>query len=260
MAQQKHSEWLDQWSTHEDRAAFLFEDWIRPHTIETFRDRDVLECGCGGGQHTALVAAVAHSITAVDLNCAQLASSKNPGLSRARFVEADIATMDLGRRFDVVFCIGVIHHTDDPDRTFANMLRHCKPGATLIVWTYSAEGNGLVRWIVEPVRKAFLRHLPRPAVELLARAITAALYPIVHTVYRVPFLNFLPYYDYFGNFRRLTFERNTLNVFDKLNAPQTKFTTYAKCRTWFNARDFVAESISILPYKGVSWSLSGTVR
>ena len=97
-------------------------------------------------------------------------------------------------------------------------------------------------------------------VELLARAITAALYPIVHTVYRVPFLNFLPYYDYFGNFRRLTFERNTLNVFDKLNAPQTKFTTYAKCRTWFNARDFVAESISILPYKGVSWSLSGTVR
>jgi SAM-dependent methyltransferase len=165
--------------------------------------------------------------------------------------------MDLGRQFDMVMSIGVIHHTDDPDRTFANLYRHCKPGGTVVIWTYSAEGNALVRFLVEPLRKAVLKHLPRKALSAVSKAITALLYPPVYTVYMIPFLRFLPYYDYFGNFRRLSFKRNVLNVFDKLNAPQVRFTTLAKCREWFNEARFDQPSISITRYKGVNYSLSG---
>ncbi len=258
--QAKQPEWFEQWSRFEDGEAFLFEDWIKPYTIDVFRGRDVLECGCGGGQHTAMMAPFARSVTAVDLNCAALASGRRQGLEHVAFVEADLATMELGRQFDVVLCIGAIHHTDFPDRTFANMLRHCRPGGGVIVWTYSAEGNALVRWIVEPIRKVFLRRWHRSAVATLSKAITAALYPAVFTIYRLPFLRFLPYYEYFQNFRRLSFERNVLNVFDKLNAPQTIFTTRAKCSEWFNPRDFEPSSIAILPYKGVSYRLSGVRR
>jgi SAM-dependent methyltransferase len=168
--------------------------------------------------------------------------------------------MDLGRQFDVVVCVGVIHHTDDPDRTFANLLRHCAPGGRVIVWTYSAEGNGPVRWLVEPVRKIFLRHLPRTWLVRLSQVITAGLYPIVFGPYRIQALRGLPYFEYFANFRRLSFERNVLNVFDKLNAPQTRFTTRATCSRWFNPSDFEARSISIRPYAGVSYSLSGVKR
>jgi len=50
---------------------------------------------------------------------------------------------------------------------------------------------------------------------------------------------------------------NVLNVFDKLNAPQTVFTTAAKCRQWMSDDRFEPGSISIRPYKGVSYSLSG---
>ncbi|RME60705.1 methyltransferase domain-containing protein, partial [Candidatus Parcubacteria bacterium] len=155
------------------------------------------------------------------------------------------------------FCIGVIHHTDDPDRTFANIYRHCKPGGLVIVWTYSAEGNELVRWILEPVRKTLLRWLPRGALVWMSKVITALLYIPVYTIYKLPWLSFLPYYEYFGNFRRLSFERNMLNIFDKLNAPQTKFTTLEKCYEWFSPTRFVPESISIRRYAGVSYSLSG---
>jgi hypothetical protein len=70
----------------------------------------------------------------------------------------------------------------------------------------------------------------------------------------------MPYSEYFVNFRRLSFERNMLNVFDKLNAPQTRFTTRQKCLEWFSAERFEPASIVIKPYAGVSYHLSGVKR
>ena len=254
------NEWHAQWSMYSDSERFLFDEWIAPATLEDFRDKDVLECGCGGGQHTDTVAQVARNIVAVDLNTIDLARQRNARHDNVTFVESDLTTMDLGREFDVVFCIGVIHHTGDPDAAFERLFKHCKPGGRVIVWTYSAEGNALVRYGVEPLRKAVLRFLPRRALHYWSWLLTASLYPIVHTVYRIPALSFLPYYEYFQNFRRLSFGRNLLNVFDKLNAPSTIFTTAAKCREWMGTDRFEADTISIKPYKGVSYSLVGVRR
>jgi SAM-dependent methyltransferase len=258
--QGKQAEWSEQWTLFEDDERFLFEEWIAPRTMADFAGRSVLECGCGGGQHTALVAPVAASVTAVDLNTAEIARSRNATFTNVRFIEADIATLDLDERFDVVFCIGVIHHTDDPDRTFESIYRHCTPGGLIIIWTYSAEGNALVRFVVEPVRAVFLRWLPRRVLVWISRFVTALLYPVVYTIYLPRATSFLPYHEYFRNFRRLGFRRNVLNVFDKLNAPQTHFTTYERCRRWFADDRFEAESISIRKYAGVSYSLSGVKR
>ena len=260
LPQVRSTEWLEQWELFHDAERFLFDEWIQPRTINDFRNRTVLECGCGGGQHTSLVAEVAQHVTAVDLNTADLVRERLGRLGNVRIVEADIADLDLGGHFDVVFSIGVIHHTDDPDRTFEAMYRHCKPGGLLIVWTYSAEGNELVRFIVEPARKLMLMRLPRRVLVWMSRAITAALYPIVYTVYLPGVTSFLPYHAYFRNFRRLGFTRNVLNVFDKLNAPQTRFTTLEKCRQWFDDRRFEPGSISIRKYAGVSYALSGVKR
>ncbi len=252
--------WHAQWSMFHDDEEFLFTDWIAPATLDDFRGRDVLECGCGGGQHTAIVSRVARSVTAVDRFTTEIARARNPTRHNVRFVEADLATMDLGGRYDIVICIGVIHHTDDPTATFENLYRHCRPGGSVIVWTYSAEGNGLVRYLVEPIRQGILRFLPKRAVASLSSAITALLYPLVYSVYGSPLFAWLPYYEYFGNFRKLSFRRNMLNVFDKLNAPQTHWIDLATCRAWLNSARFVEETISIRPYKGVSYSLVGTKR
>lgn len=257
MTQVKQHEWADQWARFADEERFLFDEWIAPRTLEDFRGKRVLECGCGGGQHTAVMASVAGQVTAVDLNALPVARQRNAGRSNIRFVEADIAAMDLGEQFDVVVCIGVIHHTDDPDRTFESIYRHCKPGGLVIIWTYSSEGNALVRFIVEPLRSLFLQWLPRWALVRLSEVTTAALYPAVYSVYLPSATSFLPYHEYFANFRRLPFRRNVLNVYDKLNAPQTRFTTAETCRRWFNDRQFVPDSISIRRYAGVSYSLSG---
>ncbi len=256
-AQVKQSEWHDQWSMLSDQERFLFEDWILPFRMQDFAGKDVLEGGCGGGQHTGFVAEVARSVTAVDLNTADIAQKRNRDRMNVKFVDADLMQMDLGRQFDVVFSIGVIHHTDDPDRAVANLARHVKPGGRLILWVYSDEGNGLAKSLVEPARKLFLKNMSRPNLLNLSKAITALMYPPIYSVYRLP-ARFLPYYEYFENFRKLSFERNTLNVFDKLNAPQVQFITRQRAESWFPPAEW--RNIHLSPYKGVSWRVSGIKR
>jgi hypothetical protein len=84
--------------------------------------------------------------------------------------------------------------------------------------------------------------------------------PFVYTIYRFKLARVLPYFEYFENFRKLTYQRNMLNVFDKLNAPQTHFFTRQDCEAWFNERLFVKESIGIRWHAGVSYSLMGVKK
>ena len=230
---------------------------IIKYGIDYFNGKDVLECGCGRGQHTSFVASRCNTIIAVDLNTAEIARKNTKHLKNVTILEGDIATIELGRKFDIVFCIGVIHHTNNPDKTFQNLLHHVKTDGKLIIWTYSAEGNGIMRYIVEPIRKSILSKISRKNIRLIAKFITAALYTLVYTVYQISIFSFLPYYKYFQNFQKLSFERNVLNIFDKMNAPQTQFTTKAKCDEWFNTLNFKKNSIYITRYKGVSYSLVG---
>lgn len=237
---------------------FLYHDWIYPNTLETFRDKDVLDAGSGPGVQVRLLASTARSVTAVDLEALDVTSASTRDLAgRVQYVRDDIATMDLGRQFDAINCVGVIHHTDDPTATFHNLVRHLKPGGRMIVWAYAREGNALVRTIVEPLRKRLLDHAPHRTIQTISIALTAAMWPIVHTVYRLP-LPFLPYYEYFGNFRRMSFRRNVLNVYDKLNAPQQHFLSRADMDAWFDPALF--DDVHISAYKGVSWRASGTKR
>ncbi len=256
--QKKHQEWHEQWSLFQDDELFLFRDWIYPNTLEDFKNKEVLECGCGGGQHTFFIAPYARSITAVDLNTIDIAMERNKKFDNVRFVEADIATMDLNRKFDIVFSIGVVHHTDNPDRAVENLKRHVKPGGKLILWVYSKEGNLLVRCLVEPIRKIFLKHIiSNKKLLTLCKIITALLYIPFYSIYMLH-LRFLPYYEYSENFRKLSFYRNNLNVFDKLNAPQVDFISKDRIERWFDESEF--ENIHIRFYKGVSWSGSGTKK
>jgi SAM-dependent methyltransferase len=228
-------------------------DWIHPNRLEDFSGKSVLDAGCGPGHHARLAARFARRVVGLDLNTAAIAREKTRDLPIVEIAEGDAALWDSGERFDAVYCVGVVHHTLDPDRTVAHLRELLRPGGRLILWVYSAEGNWANRFLLEPLKKALLRRLPRPALMLLAHALTLALVPAVHTVYRLP-LPWLPFHEYFANFRRLGYRRNFLNVFDKLNAPRTHFITRERAEAWTRG----LSDAHLSPYVGVSWRISGT--
>jgi len=254
--QKKQNEWAEQWTRYKDDNEFLFREWIHPWTLESFEGKRVLDAGCGHGRHTCMVAPHAKEVVGVDLNCADIARGEVEPFTNASIVEGDIARVSFDELFDVVFCVGVIHHTDDPTKTFRHLQTLVKPGGRLIVWAYSFEGNFLNRTLVESVKRWGLLKLPAGILHGLAWLLTLLIYPIVFTVYLLPLRAVLPYYDYFGNFRMLGLKKNVQNVFDKLIAPQTWFLKQEEVAAWFKEGPF--EDIHVSNYKGVSWRASGT--
>lgn len=253
MKQLEQSEWYEQWQLLQDNELFLFEDWIYPNRLEDFKGKSVLECGCGGGQHTAFVAEYAKSVTAVDLNTTKIARERTKQYNNIEFIEDNIADMDLNRQFDVILAIGVVHHTNNPEKTVKNLIRHIALYGKIILWVYSKEGNYLIEKAVEPTRNRFLIKMSRRKLLILSKVITALIYLPIYSVYLLPF-KFLPFYEYFQNFRKLKFNRNVLNVFDKLNAPQVIFISRQRAMRWFDPAIF--SDIHISCYKGISWRLS----
>ena len=70
-------------------------------------------------------------------------------LPNVRIQQGDLARVtqgELGGPFDVVYSIGVLQHTHDPDRSFANLVGLLHPGGKLVVWVYSQEGNAVARF------------------------------------------------------------------------------------------------------------------
>jgi SAM-dependent methyltransferase len=251
---QEKSEWYEQWELLQCNELFLFEDWIYPVTLEDFRGKNILECGCGGGQHTSFVSPFAKSVTSIDLNTVEIAKERNKKSNNINFREDNIANMKLGKTFDIVFSIGVVHHTDDPEKTVQNLIEHTNPGGKLILWVYSKEGNFLSEYLVEPIRKKFLTDISRKNLLVLSKVITFSMYLPIYSIYLLP-LSFLPFHEYFKNFRKLSFYRNALNVFDKLNAPQTQFIKKSRAMNWLPEDKF--SDVQISPYRGVSWRICG---
>ncbi|EKD28098.1 MAG: hypothetical protein ACD_79C00431G0003 [uncultured bacterium] len=229
--QKRQNEWYYQWRYLSDDSLFLFKEWIYPNTLENFKNKNVLDCGCGSGQHINFISPYADKIVGVDLNT------------------SDIATMNLNEEF-----VGVIHHTDDPEKSFNNIVKHVKKGGKIIIWIYSFEGNYLNRTLVEFLKRIFFLKIPKKILQVFAYIITFLLYFPIYSFYLLP-LRKLPFYLYFRNWRKLNFYRNFLNVFDKLNAPQTFFIKKTTVEKWFDKNVF--KNIHISSYNGVSWRASG---
>ena len=121
---------------------------------------EVLEAGCGAGRFTEVLLATRASVTSVDLSTAVEANQDNfPQNERHRVVQADLLHLPFSpRRFDVVFCLGVIQHTPNPERTIAALFDQVRPGGLLVLDHYT---HSLSRYTkTMPLVRQVLRRLP----------------------------------------------------------------------------------------------------
>jgi SAM-dependent methyltransferase len=121
----------------------------------SFMDRPFtcLIAGAGTGQHV-LQSTVAYGgnaqVTALDLSTASLAyataKARAYHVSNVRFVHGDILDADLlGQQYDIVECVGVLHHMADPWTGWRALLRRLRPGGLMYIGLYSATARAGLR-------------------------------------------------------------------------------------------------------------------
>lgn len=110
----------------------------------------ILDLGCGGGQLTCRMADAGVVVTGVDRDpdLIALARERFPAI---RWVEADIATLDLGETFDAVFSNAALHWLPDPWQAARIVADHLVPGGRMVA---ELGGAGNCRDLIEAIRAA----------------------------------------------------------------------------------------------------------
>ncbi len=99
----------------------------------------VLECACGTGLLTGVIAPECQSLLATDFSEKMLkrAKKKYGKYRNVAFEQANLLRLAYpSNRFDVVVAANVIHLLDEPYQALRELERVCKPGGRMIIPTY----------------------------------------------------------------------------------------------------------------------------
>lgn len=146
----------------EDEATFFVKTGVEPRSLE---GRLVLDAGCGGGRYARLLARFGARVLGVDLSTAvDKAAALCVDSPNVLIAQADLLDLPVAERvFDLVFSIGVLHHSADPRRAFSQVAARVKPGGQLAVWLYRR--NTLPQEMLNSSLRAVSTRLPARLLE-----------------------------------------------------------------------------------------------
>lgn len=260
--------WQWQHFTQQDpRYVEQFLGWIAPVKPEFFRDKLVLEGGCGKGRHTELAARWgAREVIGIDLSAAvETAYAVTRELPNAHIIQADIYNLPLAKVFDYAFSVGVLHHLPDPLGGFKSLASRVKPGGHISAWVYGAENNEwITRW-VNPVRESLTSRMNRRALLQFSKLPAAVLYLATKLIYGP--LNTSPkgtavaqhlfYNDYLKSIAPFGWREQHTIVFDHLVAPTAFYLSKKEFEAWWH--QIGASDVTIGWHNKNSWRGFGRV-
>ncbi len=243
-----------------------FEEWLQPLTEGDVRTRDVLELGCGNASLLVHMASWSPAyLEGVDLGAA--VESANHNMAATDFPSWKVTRADLttftSKGFDLVYCIGVLHHLKQPRKGLNAVIRNTKPGGRFHCWVYAREGNAVIRYLVEPLRRVcsrlpwwFTKYLVATPLTLpyFIYAKALALLPRGRRFERLP----LHAYSLWIARREFSFFRHV--AFDQLVTPQTTYLRKETIEGWLaDFANLEPENTYIVMRNGNSWKFGGRV-
>jgi len=244
-----------------------FLDWIAPARPETFRDKVVVEGGCGKGRHTRLVARYgARAIIGVDLSDAvDVAFANTRGEPNAHIVQADLRALPLRPgTCDLAFSVGVLHHMSEPFEGFQSLARAVTPGGTISIWVYGAENNRWISGFISPLRTALFSRLPPRALYAFSWLASIPLWIALRVLYRPAargglswLRRWLFYYPYLGYISEFPFREIHNIVHDHLAAPVAHYVRRDEVERWYHR--IGAGRVTVDWHNRNSWRGAGVV-
>jgi SAM-dependent methyltransferase len=242
-----------------------FLERFHPIKPEDFRGKTVIEPGFGNGSLLAHVAQC-HPARLVGVELGDTLEQTRRNLEGSpvepELRRGDLTTANLGR-FDIAYCIGVLHHLDSPDAGFESVLRHTAEGGRFHCWVYARDGNVLVRMVVEPVRRIASR-LPwwiTKYLIALPMVVPYFLYArLLKTFGLLTEKSLLRWLPLFGHTRWIAPEplRFFHHVaFDQLVTPRTRYIHRKTVERWLQMPGIDRSSTYIVFRNGNSWKFGG---
>jgi 2-polyprenyl-3-methyl-5-hydroxy-6-metoxy-1,4-benzoquinol methylase len=115
---------------------------------EWLNGKTVIDVGCGGGRWTYGFAKLGCKVTASDVSDGPCNYTKQH-IPEAEVIQSDLFELPEkfgGRKFDVVWCWGVIHHTANPKLAFDILTKLMRPdGGIIHLYVYSLDRGNRVK-------------------------------------------------------------------------------------------------------------------
>jgi SAM-dependent methyltransferase/uncharacterized protein YbaR (Trm112 family) len=105
---------------------------------QDLRGKLVLDVGCGAGRFLEIASRWGARSIGIDYSFAVESSQKNLGeRPNVDVIQADVFNLPFRKEvFDVIFSIGVLHHTRDTREAFLSLPQFLKNGGEIAVWLY----------------------------------------------------------------------------------------------------------------------------
>jgi len=228
-----------------------FRNWVYPLNETDFRDKDVMDVGCGMGRNSFWPARwEAKSVIAFDLDprTVQRAGENLKNYKNVQVLQKSAYDMDWNNCLDIVFSIGVIHHLEYPREVIEHMVKALRPGGTILIWVYSYEGNEWIVRFIDPIRKMVTSKLSLPIVYFLSSFVSIPLWIFVK-IFRGPS-------EYLKQLSKFSLCHIHGIVFDQLIPKVAKYWTKENLHDLFSNMGLRQISIEMPPNK-MGWTVIG---
>lgn len=148
----------------------------------------VLDVGCGAGRFLDAASKSNGQIVGIDISSAIDAAKENLGeRPNVHFLQASIYELPFREgAFDHVYCIGVVQHTPDPEKTLRSIAAMVKPDGKVALTIYPRKPwtKLFSKYWFRPLTK----RLPKETLLKIIQGIMPAVFPITDVLFRIPLL------------------------------------------------------------------------
>lgn len=207
----------------------------------------ILDAGCGAGRFSEIALKHNGRVISVDASSAVFAARRNLKRNDSLIIQSDLEQIPVvTASVDLVFCIGVLQHTQNPQNIIKELLRVLCPQGEIVFTFYENRGMRTKlysKYLIRPLTRRlppeiFLKFLDKSSVFWFP--ITKLLFSIPYGIgrffaYVVPIANYVNY-SYLS--KKHAKEEAILDTFDMLSPKYDRPITKSELRKWVSTSGF----------------------
>jgi len=169
---------------HSRERFYTESDW----SPEWMKGKWILDAGCGAGRFLDVVSTAGAEVVGIDISNAVDAAKENlKGRKNVHFVQASIYELPFRTgSMDGCYCIGVIQHTPDPEKSVKSLPRVLKEGGRLLVTIYPRNRWTMLysKYWVRPIT----RRMDQRVLLKTIQGVMPVVFPVTEVLFRLPVL------------------------------------------------------------------------